>query len=448
MAGITDIVAVEISIQDSAPKAVAFDTPVIVAKAPFQGSRQYAVSPQGLAAMVTDGFTTYSRAYQQLARMSGQSGGAGSAYVWGRTAQQTHVVDLTVDTALTAVGKVIAFTLSYQGVTSSISVTVVTNTVNDILDLIEAAIDASTAGLAGVGVAPDNATATKLTLTADVAGDFFQLDGFPASIRLEDVSTAGTNFADELAAMKAELGEEVYGLLIDGYSQTEIALAAAFAESAEMLFLGLSADNELITSDTDDIASALETAGYTRSAVMFTRYMAGDGAAALLGRQLGQTPGSSNWAMQTLTGVSADTLTSAAHEHARGKHAITYTTDRGVSHTWDGWAASGRYFDITHGVDALKADIETRVYQIIINAEKIPYNATGRAQVQSGIEAALVAAEGLPGVPGTIEPGWSVTPPELGDSVQKAAREMGPWLFTATMTGAVNSVTIAGTLTL
>jgi hypothetical protein len=175
-----------------------------------------------------------------------------------------------------------------------------------------------------------------------------------------------------------------------------------------MLFLGLSADNEIITSDTDDIASALETAGYTRSAVLFTRYMAGDGAAALLGRQLGQTPGSSNWAMQTLTGVSADTLTSAAHEHARGKHAITYTTDRGVSHTWDGWAASGRYFDITHGVDALKADIETRCYQIILNAEKIPYNATGRAQVQSGIEAALVAAEGLPGVPGTIEPGWAL----------------------------------------
>src|SRR5690606_21060440 len=166
MAGISDIVSVAIAIQDSAPKAVAFDTPVIVAKAPFLGARLYAVSPQGLGAMVTDGFTTWSRAHQLIARMSGQSGGAGQAVVWGRTAQQTQIAELTVDTSLTAVGQTIAFSLSYQGVTSAISVTIVTNTADAILDLIEAAIDASAAGIAGVGVAPDDDTATKLTLTA------------------------------------------------------------------------------------------------------------------------------------------------------------------------------------------------------------------------------------------------------------------------------------------
>src|SRR5690606_12081757 len=127
----------------------------------------------------------------------------------------------------------------------------------------------------------------------------------------------------------------------------------------------------------------LQTAGNTRAAVFFSRYMSGDHAAALLGRQLGQTPGSSNWAMQQLTGASADVLSTAAHAHARGKRALTYTTDRGVAHTWDGWAASGRYFDVTHGVDALKADIETRVYQLLLNQEKVGFNATGRAQVQS-----------------------------------------------------------------
>jgi len=178
--------------------------------------------------------------------------------------------------------------------------------------------------------------------------------------------------------------------------------------------------------------------------------MTGDAAAALLGRQLGQTPGSSNWAMQQLTGVTPDVFTTAAHAFARGKRALTYTTDRGVAHTWDGWAASGRYFDVTHGVDALKADIETRVYQVLLNAEKVPFNATGRAMVQSAIEAALVAAEGPVGVPGVIEPGWTVTPPDLSaySSVDKAARIMRPFLFNAVMTGAVNSVGIAGTLTL
>jgi hypothetical protein len=398
--------------------------------------------------MLTDGFLTWSRASQLVARMSGQSGGAGQAFVWGRTAQQTQALELKPDIAVTAVGSVIAGTVSYGGVSSAISVTVVTNTVDAIIDLIEGAIDASAAGIAGIVTTPDNATATKLVLSNATPGTFVQLDGFPRSIQLEDVSAAGTGFAAELAAMKAELGESVYGLLIDGYSQTEIALAGAFALANEMVFLGQSADDEILTSQTDDVATALKTASNTRAGVCVSRFMTGELAAALLGRQLGQTPGSSNWAMQQLAGVPADTFTDAAHAFARGKHAITYTSTRGQAHTWDGWAASGRYFDITHGVDALKADIETRVYQVFLNSEKVPYNATGRAQVQSAMEGALVAAEGPIGVPGTIEPGWRVTPPALDNPVDKAARVMRPFLFNAVMTGAVDSVGIAGTLTL
>jgi hypothetical protein len=450
MSGIADIVAITIAIQDSAPKAVEFDTIAIMCKAPFAGGRLYPITPQGLASMVTDTFTTHSRAYQLMARMAGQSGGAAEAYIWGRTAQQTQTLDLTVDTTVTAVGTVIAFSISYAGVTSSISITVAANTVNDILDLVEIAIDASAAGIAGIIVTPDNATATKLTLTNAVPGTFVQVDGFPKSILLEDVSVAGTSFAAELAAMKADLGETVYGLLIDGYSQTEIALAAAFAEANGMIFLGQSADNEIITSDTDDIATTMKTAGYNRSAVCFSRYMTGDFAAALLGRQLGQTPGSSNWAMQTLAGVSADTIIPASHTIARGKRALTYTTDRNVAHTWDGFAASGRFFDLTHGADALKADMETRCYQVFLNAEKVPFNATGVAMLEAPMRAALSAAEGNVAEAGLIEPGWTVDMPSLVgySAVDKAARHLRTAFFTAVLTGAVNKLTIAGTLTL
>jgi len=451
MADITDIVAVDIAIQDSAPKAIEFDTIAVVADAPFQGGRLYAISPQGLAAMATDGFAAHSRAKQIVSRISGQSGAAAQAYIWGRTANQTQELELTVDIAVTAVGQVIAFSVSYAGVTSSISVTVAVNTVNAILDLIEAAIDASAAGIAGIAVAPDNATATLLEITNAVPGTFVQFDGFPRSIHIEDVSVAGTGFAAELAAMKAELSESVYGLLIDGYSASEIALAAAFTEANHMLFLGQSADNEIVTSGTGDIATTLSGASYTRSNVFFSRYMSGDIAAALLGRQLGQVPGSSNWALQTLAGVPADRLTSAAHAFARGKHALTYTTDRGTAKTWDGWAANGsRYFDVMHGVDALQADIETREYQVLLNAEKVPFNATGRAMFETALRASLTAAEGNVGVPGLIEPGWTVTAPNLvGYSpVDKAARVMRTFAWTAVMTGAVSSLGIAGTLTL
>ncbi len=125
---------------------------------------------------------------------------------------------------------------------------------------------------------------------------------------------------------------------------------------------------------------------------------------------------------------------------------LVETTDRGIAHTWDGFAASGRFFDITHGVDFLKADIETRVYQLFLNQEKVPFTATGLAQIESQIRAALSASEAS----GLITSGWSVTMPSLVgySAVDKAARVLRTVRFTATLQGAVHSVTVAGTLTI
>lgn len=443
---ITDVVSVSIRIEDSSPKAVAFDTPMIFAKAPYVGAREYDATPAGLAAMVTDGFPTYSRAYQLLTRMAGQSGGAGSAQVYARTNHQTQTCDFTVDITKTRVGSVLSFDLAYQGVSSTIEVTVAVNTVNAILDLIETAIDASTAGVAGVGVTPDNATATKLTLAADTAGDFFQIDlGGEQAISLEDVSTAGTDFALELAAAKALLGESVYGLLIDGYSETEGNLAAAFTEANGMVCLLLSADQEILESgQTDDLASDLDGSGYNRTAVCFTRNMSSDWHAGLLGQMLGQTAGSATWAFKTIAGAEADVLSTTHFATARDKHALVYSQTRGRSHAWDGFAASGRFFDITHGVDFLKADIETRLFQQFLNAAKIPFNATGFSVLETPIRGALGAAE----TSGLIEPGWRVDMPSLASisSVDKAARILRGVTITATLTGAVHQVIIAATL--
>lgn len=447
MSGITDIVSVSIAIQDSAPKAVEFDEILLMAKAPYSGlSREYPISPAGLAAMATDGFPTWSRAYQQWSAMSAQSGGAGSGFIFGRSTQFTQSLEMIPDITVTSVGYVIAFNISYKGVTSAISYTVVTNTVNAILDGLEALIDASPAGVAGITTTPDNATATKLALIPDAGGQFVQIDGFGREIMLTEAGSDGS-IAAQLAVAKTVLGESAYGLLIDSYSEAEIDLTAAFAEANGMLFLGQSADNGiLVVGTTTDVASDLKTAGYNRSAVCITRYMSSQFAAALLGRELGQTPGSSNWAMQRLAGISADVFTTAAHSSARGKRALTYTTDRNVAHTWDGFASSGRFFDIQHGVDALVADIETRTYQVFINAEKVPFTATGQSMIESAIRAALGAAE----TSGLVLPGWTVEMPSLvGYSpVDKAARVLRIVRFSATLQGAINTVTIAGTLTL
>lgn len=442
---LSDIISVAISIAAGSPKAPSFNTPLIVAKAPFVGARLYSATPSGLAAMVTDGFATYSRAYQQASKIAGISGGAGRFYVWSRTAQATHIVDLTVDTSKTAVGSVISFDLSYQGVTSTISVTVVTDTVNDILDLIEAAIDASTAGLAGIGVAPDNATATKLTLTADVAGDFFQIDGAGAEILLTDV-TADSSMAANLTAAQAALGDNFYGLLIDSYCEAEINLARAFADSNAKLFLGLAIDDAIVTdtsSPTDVVTDAMAS---NRTGVYFTRQPSGDAAAAHLAKMLGTTPGAASWRHKTLDGVTADILSDTEAANLLGKRGLSYTSKRGLDLTDSGRAGSGRPFDLTHGADQLKADIETSVLQMLANVPKVPFNNKGRAMVKAAIEGPLLAAQAAQ----FIEPGWFVTIPEIADisDADKAARILRNCEFSAVLTGAIESVVLAGTLNL
>lgn len=450
---ISDIISVAISVSDSAPKAPAFDTPLIVAKAPYVGVQLYTLDASGLASMATDGFPTYSRAYQLVERMSQQSGGAGQAYIFARTTQHTPTLDLTVDIAKTRVGQILTFDVSYQGVTSTITHTIVTNTVDAILDAVKTAVDASTAGLAGLTVTADNATATKLTITTDTTGEFCQIDlGGDPSFSLEDTGADGS-LAAQLTAAAAlvvsgvPLNDLFYGLLIDSFAETEINLAAAFAESNSKVFLGQAPDQEILESgQTDDIASDLKGSSYTRSAVCFTRNMTSDWAAGLLGQMLGQTPGSATWAFKTIAGADADVLSSTHFSAARAKRALLYTTDRGIAHTWDGFAASGRYFDITHGVDFLKADIETRVYQLLLNQPKVPFTATGLSQIEGEIRAALAASEAS----GLIIPGWTVTMPSLTgySSVDKAARILRTIRFTATLQGAVHSVTVAGVLTI
>lgn len=441
---LSDIISVSLTISASSPKAVAFNTPLIVAKAPFVGARLYSANPSGLAAMVTDGFATYSRAYQQAAIGASVEGGAGRFYVWSRTAQATHTVDLTVDITKTAVGSVIAFDLSYQGVTSTISVTVVTDTVDAILDLIEAAIDASAAGLAGVGVAPDNATATKLTLTADTAGDFFQIDGAGAEILLTDV-TADGSMAANLTAAQAALGEAFYGLLIDSYCEAEINLAASFAESSNKIFLGLALDDEIVTDTSvpDDVVT--DQMARNRTGVYFTRQPTADDAAAHLFKMLGTTPGAQSWRHKVLAGT-ADVLSDTEFANLTAKRGLSYTSKRGLALTDSGRAGSGRPFDLTHGADDLKARIENSVLQMFANAPKVPFNNKGRAMVKAAISGPLLESQAA----GFVEPGWFVEIPEIADisDADKAARILRNCTFSAVLTGAIESVVLAGTLTL
>jgi hypothetical protein len=174
------------------------------------------------------------------------------------------------------------------------------------------------------------------------------------------------------------------------------------------------------------------------------------GAAAWLGVRFPTTPGKANWAFCTLAGVPASNLTDGQKEVLLGKNINTYTPVANLNSTQNGFTATGEFIDITHGVDWLHARLQERIFAAIKNASdsgrKIPYTDAGvdtirglvLAQLDEGIKNEFLAATPKP----------TVTFPKVKDinPAEKIARHLPDGEFTATFAGAINKVTLAGSI--
>lgn len=442
MAISTEIVTGTISLSDRAPQAANFGVPAVFCNAPYLGGVSYELSPEGLAEMVTDGFALTSRGYEIVETMASQNPHTDQVVVYNRVALTTHVMDITP--VITTIGYVYTFDLTYQGVTSTITHTVSVATVNAICDAIEILIDASLAGLAGVGVTPDNATATKLVLTADTAGDFFQITGHnPVALKLLDTST-DAGIATDLAA--AAVDHEFYAFVIDSYSDAENNAAAAFAEANEKLFLAQSADTtNILDAAGTGVGQDFFAAGYHRSAVQHGD-MAGNAAAGLFARQLSQDPGTTSYAYKDITGATPSALTTSQLANAKGKNLLPFILSGGSRMTMFGKAASGRSFRVTSAIDFINARIREATLAVFLNSEFVPYSDRGFAQMEAATRGVLSQVEKA----GIIDPGWTVTVPVAAEqsTANKNAGLLDAVRFNCVLPGDVLKVVYRGSVTL
>jgi hypothetical protein len=281
-----------------------------------------------------------------------------------------------------------------------------------------------------------------ITVTTDTPGARISVRNVTRHIAIDDPS-ADAGIATDLAAAAVD-DPDFFGFVIDGTGGAEIAAAAAWALSNSRMFLGLSADSDIITAGSSDVASTLKAASNHFTGVMFSRDTAAGADAALLGRQLSRDPGSSSFHMKELAGVIADNLTATEFSVARGKNAITYVNTKGLNRTYDGKAASGRFLDITHGAEWLKARIAERCFIVAANLEKVDYTDNGIALYEAEIRAQLSEAESK----ALLAPGWTVTVPKVANvsSIDKAARELKNIKFNGILTGAIHKAVIDGTV--
>ena len=433
---IDDTVSVTITVYDATPAVQDFGTIGVLADAPFVGEvRGYAASAAGLASMVTDGFTVNDEAYRIVSAIASQNPHTARNVKILPRDTGPNVQTVTFTPAYTTAGKRVLFTVEYAGTEYDVDVTIQSgDAIADICDDIVTDLGV----ISGLTIT-DNTTDVSIATTTPGAVRFHVKD--VVGVDLDDTS-ADAGVATDLAAALI-LDSDWYGLIIDSNSGAEVAAAAAWALANEKLFgaMSIDTDNETLS---DGVAYDLQQLTNHRAYVLVSRDSNGQGHAGIMGRQFAKTPGSSTWAHKAISGQTPDAWTATEFANLRANGAMVYVTDQGINHTYDGAACSGRFLDITRGVDWLKARIREAVLAQIVNVEKIPYTQQGIGVVEAAIYGVLTLAQSN----GLITSGWTVTSPALEDisTANKAGRILPDIKFSATLAGAIHTVTVDGTI--
>jgi hypothetical protein len=242
-----------------------------------------------------------------------------------------------------------------------------------------------------------------------------------------------------------DVDDDWYALAAQTITKADIIAIAAWVEPRTKLYIARSADADIITNATDDVASTLEAAEYDRTSVMYHSKASTEYAdAAWLGDTLPRDPGSQTFKFKTLKTITFDTLTSAQKDYALGKNANTYQRVAGVNITQDGKVASGEFIDIIRGIDWLTARIKERIFTRLINSPKIPFTNAGIAIIETQVREQLdIAVDRQLVAP---EPEYTVTVPDVleTDELDRQNRQLKNVNFRARLAGAIHYVEIRG----
>jgi hypothetical protein len=241
-----------------------------------------------------------------------------------------------------------------------------------------------------------------------------------------------------------------YAVIMTTHGKAEIIAAAAWVESNKRLLLASSADYDITQSGSSDLASSLKTSAYARTALLYHHIPTSFPEGAWAGKMLPETPGSATWAYKTLAGIAATPttaphLTDSALTQLASKRCNFYYALGGVNVTREGEVSSNEWLDIVIGLDWLKARLQERIYSRLVGLKKIPYTELGVAVITAEIRAQLL--EGVNA--GLLVQGSEVVTFPLVtaiSSTDKANRLLPSGTFSATLQGAIHSVTINGSV--
>jgi hypothetical protein len=379
-------VSVSISLGTRAPAAANFGTPAIFCQAPFVGSKLYELSSEGLAAMVTDGFSAssgvYHRGYQLASIMAAQTPHTSQVRVFARTAANQQEIQLIP--LVTTEDYVYNFSVQVGSTTTDITYTVLGSaTTASVVTALQALLDAVT----GVDAADDT---THVTITPSVTNNFVALKNVSVlAFSVLDVSP-NASIETDLAAAAADVNAPFYRFVIDSYSEAENNAAGTWANANGNLFFAQSADTtNVVDAAGTGVGQDFFTAGYDNAAVWHSQDMAGCPAAAIVAREAAFDPGTSAYHYQQPSGAIPDALTATHLANAKGKNVNLYAYNGATPHTWYGVAASGRSLRVQSAIHLMEARIQEAVLAVFLSSEFVPMSVSGFGQMEAAVRGVL-----------------------------------------------------------
>lgn len=439
MSAETEIVKITTEVRDAAITQAGFGTPMIVGSYPMS---QRVLGPFASADELTEApysLATTHPVYLKAKALMAQTPSPSGFKIGKRALPATQIVELTPGTP--AQGDVFSLKVG----ATAVSVTAAaTPTVASIVTALTADIDA----IAGV-TAADNTT--HVTVTADTAGALVAFEDLSSNLKVKQ-ATVDAGIVTDLAAVgladSKGSSPGYYGLLIDAVDEATIKATAAWAETQEILYLACSSDSGMLdASVTDDVASALRTAGYHRTIISYhTKPVTQAFDAAWMGRMFPKLPGQATWFAQRIAGVDALKLSAAERAALEGKNCNYLHFVGGNPWSKNGLAASGRFIDITRTVDWFVARLRESILKATLDRDKIAQTDKD-TQIIAQLFFALISTGVKNGaINGEVPPTIDIPLIEEISANDRAARILKTVRFTFRLAGAFHKFEIEGSV--
>ena len=316
-----------------------------------------------------------------------------------------------------------------------------------------AAINTAIVSATCSGISTTN-SGSAVIITSTTQGQVLSFSGWNrAQLDAELTTTTASNLTADLNAILAA-DPDFYAVAVDSQTDNEIKEGAAWARTNGLHeFFFDTIDGSCASTSTGNLSATLSGLSESKACGLFNSNdsLAYSGVA-LMAQSAVSDPGSYTLMGRSLPGVSVDVLSATEEANLKTNHMNSYRAIAGENIVTWGTNMDGSYEDDRRFIDWLQQEVQTRLIALFVSASKakrkIPFTTKGIRLVGATIQSALTDGVRVGGFSDDPDLLPYVILPKISDvgNADLTIRNLPGVKFVGTLAGAIQSVTVVGTV--